>query len=799
MPLLETPEPARASSRANDRRFLPRRVARIGLRIIALLLVSALIGGSWYLAKRGFGRQWRYRVVEELRKHGVEASVRRLTLDPFRGLVAQDVRIFDYHNRENTLARISEIALDINYAALLHRQPFLNALDIRNAQLALPLKSPEGMPIKAQVTNIHAHVYFPPEQIYLSQAEGIFCGVRISATGQLIKRENYQPSAEISNGEWQNRVALFQRVVAELGRFTYPGTAPRLQIKFTGDLAQLEDARMDLTLRADRIQSRGYEAKGFSANAEWAEQKLNLAQCEWRDDAGAFAGRASWSRSDGKAEFQARSTLDLRPIVDALGLKELFRGIMFLAPPLVEISGSFSRSDGRMARMLIGRVAIGNFSYKNIPFVGLTGDFSWDGERTMLREVHLQDASGEATAELFDAPKDFRLNLESTINPGVFAPLAPEDLRKFLGEWEWQRSPSVRLSIHGTGHDPASWTGDGPLALQRTRFRGVWMNSATGTVRFGNGAVACENFRVTRDEGVGTGSFTYDFAKHEVRIENVKSTLRPADAIFWVEPKLWKDVAPYRFRQSPNVTVTGVVQFRGGKNTHLEIGINSPGGMDYTFMGKSLPFDSAAGQLLFTDDRLQLQNVEGALFSGAVRGGADISLAKTNPHYSANLAVSRIDFSRLTDLYFKYQTAHGKLSAVYDFSGLGSESRSMRGSGKVEVTDGDVFAIPIFGPLSDLLGKFFPQAGYSIARKATADFTVKQGVIHTENLNVAGKLFGMLGHGDVHFADDKLDLDVRINANGPGFVLLPVYKLFEYKGEGSLSKPTWRPKRLPSF
>ena len=35
------------------------------------------------------------RVVEELQKRGIEASVRRLTLDPFRGLIAQDVRIYD--------------------------------------------------------------------------------------------------------------------------------------------------------------------------------------------------------------------------------------------------------------------------------------------------------------------------------------------------------------------------------------------------------------------------------------------------------------------------------------------------------------------------------------------------------------------------------------------------------------------------------------------------------------------------------------------------------------------------------
>ncbi len=160
-----------------------------------------MAGGGWYLAKKGFGRKWRGLVVEELHKHGVEASVRRLTLDPFRGLIAQDVRIYDYKDRENTIAEISRISLDVNYAALLQRQAFLNAIDIRNAQVTLPL--PEGADPKsphAQIKNLHAHIYFPPEQIYVSQADGIFCDIRISATGQLIKRDNYKPSKERNTG-----------------------------------------------------------------------------------------------------------------------------------------------------------------------------------------------------------------------------------------------------------------------------------------------------------------------------------------------------------------------------------------------------------------------------------------------------------------------------------------------------------------------------------------------------------------------------------------------------------------------
>src|SRR5712691_617825 len=112
--VLEEPKP---SPPAQDRQStFVHRAGRIALRVVVVVLLSGTLVGSWYLARKGFGRQWRYRVVEELHKRGVEASIGRLTLDPFRGLVAKDVRIFDYKKRENTLARISEISLDINYA-----------------------------------------------------------------------------------------------------------------------------------------------------------------------------------------------------------------------------------------------------------------------------------------------------------------------------------------------------------------------------------------------------------------------------------------------------------------------------------------------------------------------------------------------------------------------------------------------------------------------------------------------------------------------------------------------------------
>ena len=321
-----------------------------------------------------------------------------------------------------------------------------------------------------------------------------------------------------------------------------------------------------------------------------------------------------------------------------------------------------------------------------------------------------------------------------------FAPLVPVDANEFLRDWQWQRSPAVRMTIRGTDRNPAVWRGEGTVALGRTRFRGQWMNGANARIRFADGAITCEDLHVTRDEGTGSGSFTYDFKKHEVRVSNIRSSLYPAEVIFWIDPKTWKTVAPYKFRRPPNVVANGVYQFRGGKNTHLEIKVDGASGMDYVFLGKTLPFDRVSARLLFTNDRLQISDVRADLLDGTLRGNTDISLARNDPKYRATLSVSEINFPAARPTCTTTTKPHRACCAAPMSSPeLGSDWRTMRGSGKVEVSNGDVFAIPIFGPLSGILNKIVPGSGYSIARNATADFKVENGIIHTDDFEAAGR------------------------------------------------------------
>lgn len=773
---------------------LHHRILFTAVRLLLIIAVSAGIGASWYLARKGFGRQWRLRVVEELHKRGVEASIRRLTLDPFRGLVAKNVRIFDYRNREQTLAVVSEIALDINYGALFHHQPFLNAIDIQNAEISLPTEEPKKKTGQPLLTHFRAHVYFPPERISVTQAEGNFCGIRISATGELIKRADYQPSAALSVEDWQKRVTLLRQTVDQLQKFSAPRTPASLQIKFNGDLANMEEAQVEATLQAEELRRGDYHLRDLLAAAEWRNQILNLSRFEWKDDVGHLAASGRWSRQTSAGDFQIRSALDLKALFQAVGAGDQLADVIFVSPPNVEVTGQAVFGEDQPQLKVIGHAAVDQLSYKSVPFSDCRLEFSWDGKRTFIRDVHVQQDHSELRAELLDAPGDFRLDVDSNINPVILRALVSPEMKRFLSEWEFSQGASLQLAIRGQDRHPQNWQGDGSIALERAQFRRSSIKSASAKIHFGNGAVTYQDFRVARDEGVATGTFTYDFANHEVRVTNVKTSLRPAEVAVWIDPDLPKTVAPYRFHQPPMITANGVYQFRGGKSTRLDIGVDARSGMDYTFLGKVLPFDRVAAKLVFSTDRLQIADLTGTLFSGQVRGNADISLAHNNPRYRAAINVNAINFPRLTDLYFNYKTAQGNLTGAYNFEGFGSDARKMSGTGKIEVTNGDVFAIPVFGPISGILGHILPGTGYSIAHTATATFSIKDGIIHTDNFEVAGKLFSILGHGDLHFLDDQLDFDIRVDPKGPTAILAPVYKLFEYKGEGSLKQPNWHAK-----
>jgi hypothetical protein len=186
------------------------------------------------------------------------------------------------------------------------------------------------------------------------------------------------------------------------------------------------------------------------------------------------------------------------------------------------------------------------------------------------------------------------------------------------------------------------------------------------------------------------------------------------------------------------------------------------------------------------------------LFDGEVDVKAVVSLDPENRVFSTNATLTRVNFAKLTNLYFDYDDSKGMVSGQYGFEARMGDEENMVGKGNLRIEDGNVFAIPVLGPFSTILGTIIPGVAYNTARLATADFTVANKKITTQNIEIAGKGFSMFGYGDIYFLNGGLDLSMRINAQGiPGLVFFPVSKLFEYHSDGTISEPHWRPKIIP--
>ena len=773
-----------------------RAMRRVLLTLLALLL-AALLGAGWYAYHKGFTSKWRGIVTNEFRKRGIEVSLRRLTLDPLRGLVAKEVRVYETKERKRTVVFIDEMVLQVNYANLARGKPFLDALDLRDASLSLRLDSPGSRGQRIEVAKLNARLFLPPQQIYLAQADAEIFGVRVHAAGRLINPQRFRPNAG-DNGAAQ--LALIGRIAREIAALKFESEPPLLSVTFSGDLAQPDKISADLALWGENIRRKNYLLQSLYLAASFRDGAIDLRDVTARDATGELRLTGLIEPAAKTAQLRVHSTLDTPALLRAFDAFPAPDDTVFFTPPTLDARAVLRFGESFTARFL-GHLELGRFACKSVVFESARADFSSDGERWTLRDVRVAQRTGAVSGDVQQLPGDFRARLRSTINPKVLRPLLTGKAAETLAQFEFPKPPELTLDAHGTAPTLDALVVHGDVKLGPASFRGVAAESLSATLHYENRVLSLAPFRVQRAEGGGAGGLYFDFRRDEVRLDKIKASVNPPEVMLWIEPKLVSDVLPYRFpRQPPNVFIDGLVHTKGGKTTRLSIDVKASAGMDYTFLKRNLSFPRLSGQLLFTPDHLRISELDAAFFSGAVRGDADISLAKNRPSHSAHLALEDVDFASLTKLFFNYDNSHGRINLTCDFTGRGEDARTMEGRGDVAVTDGNVFAIPFLGPLSTVLDGIVPGMGHDVARKGTSTFVVKDGVISTDDLVVQGKGFSMLGHGKLFFIDDKMDFTMRINAQGlPGVLLFPVSKLFEYTADDKLSKPVWRAKIVPKL
>jgi hypothetical protein len=563
-----------------------------------LALVSLTLLLSWiayYYYHQGFGRHWRAMLAKEFHAFGLEIRVRRLTLDPFRGLVAKDLVIYDNDRRQTILAQISDLSLDINYANLLQQEPALNAVDLHDAKISIPIDPAAPKAGRLRLTGLQARIYFFPGRIEVRQASGMIFGIHLQASGTLVNPAAFSLLAGSDSRarlDQKTQQGFLRLLLKQIEMLHFSGEPPQLDFTFQVDLANPTSLRLQGGhLFAGTLTRQNYQLQNLDCQFSLENQKFDLRKLFMRDARAELFATGDWNLATGEKNFQVRSGLDPAKLLANDLRFPWAKELVFDAPPEIELSGT-ARTDGRL--QVLGNLNFDQFSIRNVKFQSMKAEFSKSGNSWMVMNAQVTHRSGTLSGDILDRPGDFRMQINSALNPTELLPLCPTRFQHALTAWEFLTSPVIQATFSGPHPDLAKLSGSGQVWLGKTKFRGALVNSASADWQLANNVLQCDQVRVLRDEGIGTGRFACALDREELTVEDVETNLSPGAVAAWIDPLLGRVLQPLRFSVTPTIHAAGSFQLADGSADDLRIKVATQNPFAYQFDGWEIPCEQGS-------------------------------------------------------------------------------------------------------------------------------------------------------------------------------------------------------------
>jgi hypothetical protein len=305
---------------------------------------------------------------------------------------------------------------------------------------------------------------------------------------------------------------------------------------------------------------------------------------------------------------------------------------------------------------------------------------------------------------------------------------------------------------------------------------------------------------------------TLDFNTRLICFTNGFSTADPGSVTRAIGPKTARQVEPYHFLQPPTARVNGQVplhDMNGGRDTAaVDLRFDIIKGAPFEWM--KFKTTNIVGTIHWRGQALILTNVAAAFYGGDGNGFAnfDFRVPHEGADYQFVVSVTNVNLHLLAaDLSATTNHLEGTLAGRLVVTDADSRDwRAWDGFGHANLHDGLLWDIPIFGILSPVLNTFLPGLGNSRATDAAAKFSITNGVIYTDSLEIRSTMMRLEYAGT---ADLKENVHARVTAQllrdtwvvGPlvSTMLWPVSKLFEYKITGTLKNPKSEPVYVPKL
>lgn len=291
----------------------------------------------------------------------------------------------------------------------------------------------------------------------------------------------------------------------------------------------------------------------------------------------------------------------------------------------------------------------------------------------------------------------------------------------------------------------------------------------------------------------------YDKKDQLTSLANLRGEIWPGPALRLVYPGGADHVdESYGFHRPPSLTANGVVDHRKpGLRTDLKTRIVTRGTTNYEFLDRPVQLNNLSAIVRTRNRRYDVTDLNFRSFAGT---GAGMITVRTRPgrppSIDGGIKWNEMRLGEIGRVYGFEKAAYGTLTGRIDFTSVPGHTNALQGKGVVGLRNGQLFHVPIFGPLSPpiggVLGKKF---SHEQARDASATFVLRNGVAYTKDFLTSTPSTTFVGEGKIDLVNKRVDMTMRMNARGLlGLVtlpLLPLNGLFQFRGQGPLKKPVW--------
>ena len=403
------------------------------------------------------------------------------------------------------------------------------------------------------------------------------------------------------------------------------------------------------------------------------------------------------------------------------------------------------------------------------------------------------------------ATGSYKFHLKTDVGPEQLAAFLPTNIAPLVASFNVRGASCTDVDIACSVPGTTNLTVRGLAHATDVTRNEMVADLAHGSFAYSNGTLHVDDLVLVRKDGQVTGQLAYSPSAGVLSVEG-QSTAPPEAIARFIGPGLYSILAPYRIEGPATMEGQALIGLKGNPTRDVRIRVEGERLGWRWFIADQVAFDLRVGERVTLIEGLNARWCGGELIGSLrfERPGRTSAVGRC----SMDLETTGADLASVAGIFrdTKDRKAYdGTLSGQLMLSGETGSGflETATGSGRMDVQDGHILTLPLFGGLSRYLAALIPGLGYASQRDLRGSFQIHDGRIETDDTELLGQLITIRGKGSYAFSKD-LSIRVQVQFMKEGLTATvtrlltsPLTKALEFELTGTPKDPRWRPVNTP--